>query len=48
MPEKTLRFFHRRIQRQAQQFVRTFYKLCVFNQRHAQVNFSKVVKGDGF
>lgn len=41
-------FFIVEIQRQAQQFVRIFNKFCVFNQRYAQVNFSEVVKGDGF
>jgi hypothetical protein len=41
-------FFTAEIQCQAQQFVRTFNKLCVFDQRYAQVNFGEVVKGDGF
>ncbi len=35
------------IQRQAQQFVGTFHELGVFNQRHAQINFGEIVKGDG-
>ena len=48
MPEEDIAFFTAEIQRQAQQFVRTFNKLCVFNQCHAQVNFGEVIKGDGF
>lgn len=47
MPEKTLRFAAQ-IQRQTQQFVGAFHELGVFNQRHAQIDFRKIVKGDGF
>lgn len=41
-------FFIVEIQCQVQQFVRIFNKFCVFNQCNVQVNFSEVVKGDGF